>query len=94
MGDPIEATALAEVFAPNRSAANPLYIGSLKSQIGHLEGASGVASVIKTALMLEKGLILPNANFEKSNDQIPLTQWNFKVRHSYSHRFHGLIITS
>lgn len=79
VGDPIEARALHEVFGKGRTARNPLYIGSVKANIGHLEGASGIVSVIKSALMLEKGMILPNTNFEKGNESIPFAEWNLKV---------------
>lgn len=44
--------------------------GALKSNIGHLEGASGIAGIIKTVLVLEKGIIPPNTNFEKLNPRI------------------------
>ncbi len=57
-GDPIEAAALGEVFG-RRSDQRPIIIGSLKSNIGHLEGTSGIASVIKTALMLERRFLIP-----------------------------------
>ncbi|PBP22184.1 beta-ketoacyl synthase domain-containing protein-2 [Diplocarpon rosae] len=77
-GDPIEATALHEVFG-GRTKKQPLFIGSVKSNIGHLEGASGVVSVIKTAMMLEKGFVLPNCNFEKGNPKIPFDEWGLKV---------------
>jgi acyl transferase domain-containing protein len=80
VGDPIEAAALHSVFGEGRSPKDPLYIGSVKSNIGHAEGASGIVSVIKTALMLEKGFILPNINFDKPNPAIPLREWNMKVR--------------
>jgi acyl transferase domain-containing protein len=79
VGDPIEAAALYSAFGEGRSPREPLYIGSVKSNIGHTEGTSGIMSVIKTALMLEKGFILPNINFEKPNEAIPLAQWNMKV---------------
>lgn len=79
VGDPIEATALHDCFGEGRTAKKPLYIGSVKSNIGHLEGASGVVSVIKSAMMLEKGFILPNYNFETPNSKIPLAEWNMKV---------------
>lgn len=79
VGDPIEAAAIHAVFSENRTARQPLYLGSVKSNIGHLEGASGVVAVIKAALMLEKGFILPNINFEKANEAIPLAKWNMKV---------------
>lgn len=79
-GDPIEAAAVHEVFGQGRTARQPLYIGSVKSNIGHLEGASGIVSVIKAAMMLEKDFILPNCNFEKPNPSIPIKEWNLKVR--------------
>lgn len=79
VGDPIEALALYQVFGGGCTAKAPLYIGSVKSNIGHLEGASGVISVIKAAMMLEKRMILPNINFEKANEAIPLKEWNLKV---------------
>jgi acyl transferase domain-containing protein len=79
VGDPIEATALHEVFGEGRSKRQPLFIGSVKSNIGHLEGASGVVSLIKTAMMLEKGFVLPNCNFKKSNPKIPFDEWGMKV---------------
>lgn len=81
VGDPIEAAALRQVFQRGRTAKQPLLIGSVKSNIGHLEGASGIVSVIKTAMMLEKGFILPNCNFEKPNPNIPFAEWNLKVSH-------------
>jgi hypothetical protein len=79
VGDPIEATALHAVFGEGRTARQPLFVGSVKSNIGHLEGASGVVSVIKSAMMLEKGFVLPNCNFEKGNPKIPFAEWNLKV---------------
>ncbi|KAE9366807.1 putative polyketide synthase [Stipitochalara longipes BDJ] len=79
VGDPIEATALHQVFGEGRTKRQPLFIGSVKSNIGHLEGASGVVSVIKTAMMLEKGFVLPNCNFEKGNPKIPFDEWGMKV---------------
>ena len=79
VGDPIEASAVYQALGQGRSPRQPLYIGSVKSNVGHLEGASGVISVIKAAMMLEKELLLPNANYEKTNDEIPMKDWNMKV---------------
>lgn len=80
VGDPIEATALHSVFGNGRSPKEPLYVGSIKSNVGHAEGSSGILALIKTALMLEKGFILPNIHFKKPNEAIPLAEWNMKVR--------------
>lgn len=52
----------------------------MKSNIGHLEGASGVAALIKTILILESGMIPPNTNFEKVNPKIDLDFLKLKVR--------------
>ncbi|RMJ15894.1 hypothetical protein CDV36_004437 [Fusarium kuroshium] len=79
VGDPIEAGALSRVFGNGRTKRFPLYIGSVKTNVGHLENASGIASIIKATLMLEKGFLLPNLNFEKANPNIPLDKWNMKV---------------
>lgn len=54
--------------------------GALKANVGHLEGGSGVAAVIKTIMILEKGIIPPNANFESVNPRIDADFLNLKVR--------------
>lgn len=79
VGDPIEATAIHKVFSEGRTPKDPLHFGSVKSNVGHLENASGVIAVIKAAMMLEKGFILPNTNFKTPNENIPLSEWNMKV---------------
>ncbi|PSN66572.1 reducing type I polyketide synthase [Corynespora cassiicola Philippines] len=70
VGDPIEARAIGECFGAFRSTEDPLHIGAVKTNLGHLEGASGLAGVIKTVLALEKGIIPPNTNFETLNAAI------------------------
>ncbi|KAF5872206.1 putative polyketide synthase protein [Botrytis fragariae] len=70
IGDPIEAAALGSAFKAARTLEDPLYVGALKSNIGHMEGASGIAGVIKAILVLEKAIIPPNANFERLNPRI------------------------
>ncbi|RYP44955.1 hypothetical protein DL768_008640 [Monosporascus sp. mg162] len=79
VGDPIEAGAIYRVFGNGRTKRSPLYVGSVKTNFGHLENASGIISVIKATMMLEKGFILPNVNFQKANEAIPLAEWNMKV---------------
>ena len=78
-GDPLEAGALSKVFGSGRSSDQPLRIGSIKTNTGHLEGASGIAGVIKGVLMLENGLFLPTRNFKTVNPRIPLNTWKLKV---------------
>ncbi|MGK8486677.1 SDR family NAD(P)-dependent oxidoreductase [Nocardia asiatica] len=70
LGDPIEATALAEVYGAGRT--QPLLIGSVKTNIGHTEGAAGVAGVIKAVLMLQHRRIPPSLHFHTPN---PLIEW-------------------
>lgn len=78
LGDPIEAKAISSAFKGLRAPSDPLYIGAVKSNVGHLEGASGIAGFVKTILILESGIIPPNINFEKVNPKIPVDQWNIK----------------
>ena len=79
-GDPLETAAISQVFGLGRSHEQPLHIGSVETNIGHLEGASGVAGIIKTILMLENETILPNRNFQKANKQIRMEDWKLHVR--------------
>ncbi len=79
-GDPVESRAIGSVFGKGRSAQNPLYVSSIKTNIGHLEAASGIAAVIKVALALEKGLIPPSINFETPNADIDMAQLKITVR--------------
>jgi acyl transferase domain-containing protein len=79
-GDPIEAKAIASVFKDSRPLGQPpLLLGSVKTNIGHTETASGLASIIKVVLALEKGYIPPHINFEKPNPKLDLAGWNIKV---------------
>lgn len=78
LGDPIEINALAEALCRNRSANDPLIIGSVKANIGHLEAAAGVAGLIKAALSVKHGVIPPQLHFKTPNplipwDRLPLT---------------------
>ncbi|KAE8380488.1 hypothetical protein BDV26DRAFT_135722 [Aspergillus bertholletiae] len=78
-GDPMEAGAIHRVFTADRERSHPLYVGSIKTNIGHLEGASGLAGMVKAILCLEKGFIPPNMNYEKPNQRLDLEKWNLKI---------------
>ncbi|ROT41106.1 putative polyketide synthase [Sodiomyces alkalinus F11] len=78
-GDPIEAGAIGEVLGKGRPADKPLLIGSIKSNIGHLEAASGLAAIIKVALAFEKGYIPPNHDFQVGNPGILFNEWRLRV---------------
>ena len=79
-GDTIEAGAIGNVFGHKRSADNPLFMGSVKSNIGHLESSSGLAAIIKVALAFEKGYIPPSINYDSPNPGIHFNRWKLKVR--------------
>ncbi|OJD33820.1 polyketide synthase [Diplodia corticola] len=70
VGDPLEMRALAETVGEGRTT--DLYVGSAKTNIGHLEGAAGLAGLIKCVLVVEKGIVPPNVGFEKLNPRIVL----------------------
>ena len=70
LGDPIEVQAAASVYGRGRSADRPLLIGSVKTNVGHLEAAAGVAGVIKVLLSMRAGVIPRHRNFEEPNPAI------------------------
>jgi amino acid adenylation domain-containing protein len=71
LGDAIEATALGNVLRDGRPASNRCAIGSVKTNIGHLEAAAGMAGLIKTSLALKHRLLPPNLHFHTPNPEIP-----------------------
>ncbi|KAL9078526.1 MAG: hypothetical protein Q9157_002549 [Trypethelium eluteriae] len=80
VGDPLELSAVANTLGKaTREAGQPLYVGSVKTNIGHLEGCAGLAGLLKTILCLENGVIVPSLNFEKPNPKLRLDEWGLKV---------------
>lgn len=79
LGDPIEARALGTVLGRGRQADAPLLIGAVKSNLGHLEAAAGVAGFIKAVLAVRKGQIPANLQYENPNPHIPFDQLRLKV---------------
>jgi len=80
MGDSLEASALGAVYGGGRAPDDPLVIGSVKTNIGHTEAASGVASLIKLALALRHRTLPPSIHFRHANPAIPLADWRLKVQ--------------
>ncbi|KAI1073697.1 hypothetical protein F5B20DRAFT_586970 [Whalleya microplaca] len=78
LGDPIEAEAIRRVFQEYRSREHPMYVGAVKSNIGHLEAVAGIAGVIKVILCLERGIIPPNSGFEVLNRRLKDNEWNLR----------------
>lgn len=78
-GDPRETAALANVFTKGKKRDSKLHIGSVKTNIGHLEGASGLAGIIKATWALESKLIPPNMHFNKPNPEIEWEAWQLQI---------------
>jgi epothilone polyketide synthase D len=73
LGDPIEVQALGNALETGRDPNNPVLLGSVKTNIGHTEGAAGVAGLIKLALMIEHDTLVPHLHFNEPSQHIP---WN------------------
>ncbi len=80
LGDPIEARALGAVVGRDRTSFHPCRIGSVKSNIGHLEAGAGIAGLVKTALSLYTGTLYPSCHFEKPNPNIDLEALGLRVQ--------------
>lgn len=79
VGDPIEANALGKVLSHDRPLGDECLIGSVKSNIGHLEAASGIAGLIKVALCLKHGQIPPNLHYQTPNPKILFERFQLRV---------------
>ena len=83
-GDPREAGALGRVLAARREAGNPLPIGSVKTNLGHLEPASGMAGLLKAVLCLKHRAIPASLHFTTPNPDIPFGEMNLEVVSRYT----------
>ncbi len=79
LGDPIEIQALQQVLSENRQPEQVCYIHSVKTNIGHLEAAAGMAGLIKTVLCLQHQCVVPHLHLHTLNPQIPLNQTLFHI---------------
>ncbi|WP_051341764.1 type I polyketide synthase [Pseudonocardia spinosispora] len=79
LGDPIEYEALTEVFGTPRADGTPCVLGAVKSNIGHLEAAAGIAGLIKAVLALRHGRIPGNLHFRTLNPRISLDGTPFVI---------------
>jgi phthiocerol/phenolphthiocerol synthesis type-I polyketide synthase C len=79
VGDPVECTALGRVFGAARAAGDPCRIGSVKTNIGHLEPASGVAGLMKVLLALRHRALPRSLHLVTPNPQIPFAELNLAV---------------
>ncbi len=79
LGDPIEARALGAVLGRARPEGSPLLVGSVKSNLGHLEAAAGITGFVKAVLAVQHGHIPPNLYFETPNPHIPFRSLRLRV---------------
>ena len=79
LGDPIELTALQNVFEEFHNTNNPLYLGSVKANISHLEAAAGIAGMVKLVLALKNKKIPPHINFSQLNPHVSFCQDTFVI---------------
>jgi acyl transferase domain-containing protein/NADPH:quinone reductase-like Zn-dependent oxidoreductase/surfactin synthase thioesterase subunit len=79
VGDPIEARALGKALAPGRNGHEPCVVGAVKSNLGHLESAAGIAGIIKACLVLENGEIPANLHADVPNREIPFEQLGLRL---------------
>ncbi len=84
IGDPIEIAALNQAYSQAALKPGAIAVGSVKSNIGHLNAAAGVAGLIKTSLALRHGSIPPSLYFRKANPKIPFERGPFRVNHTLS----------
>ncbi|MFG2050612.1 SDR family NAD(P)-dependent oxidoreductase [Micromonospora sp. NPDC048935] len=78
-GDPVEAAALGAVLGSARPAGDPLPVGSVKTNIGHLEGAAGIAGLLKVILSVHHRELPPSLHFERPRADVPLDVLNLRV---------------
>lgn len=79
VGDPLELAAIDRALNPNERRKTACFVGSIKSNLGHLEAAAGVAGLIKAALCLNYRKIVPNIHFDHPNPKIPFDQYALKI---------------
>ncbi|TDC61224.1 polyketide synthase, partial [Micromonospora sp. KC207] len=79
-GDPVEAAALGAVLGAARPSGNRLAVGSVKTNVGHLEGAAGITGLLKAVLCVREGVLPPSLNFRTPNPNIPLDELNLRVQ--------------
>lgn len=79
VGDPLEAQAISNTIGKSRPQDDPVIIGSIKANIGHLEAAAGVAGLIKACLCLEHKAVPPQANLKEPNPNIPFDEMNLRL---------------
>ncbi|PZP06938.1 Acyl transferase domain-containing protein [Pseudomonas sp. NFPP10] len=78
-GDPIEARSIGSVYGKGRTGGDRVVLGSIKSNIGHLEAGAGIASLIKAVLTLQHREAFELGNLETPNPDIPFEEWGIQL---------------
>ncbi|WP_199931799.1 polyketide synthase, partial [Streptomyces sp. NRRL S-1896] len=76
VGDPLEAEALGRALGAQRPGASPVRVGSVKTNIGHLEGAAGIAGLLKVVSCVSRRALVPTLHQQEPHPDIPLDRWN------------------
>ena len=79
LGDPIEFGAIGDVFVDSHTKDQPVLVGSVKTNLGHMEPASGIVGVIKTVLQLRSGTVYPHVNLNTPSGRIPWDLYPLRV---------------
>ncbi|SDD18120.1 type I polyketide synthase [Actinokineospora iranica] len=79
LGDPIEMGAIADVFAQSHTKDAPVIVGSVKTNLGHMEPVAGIVGVIKTVLQLRESTIFPHLNYTNPSGRIPWASYPVEV---------------
>ncbi|KAI6502246.1 Type I Iterative PKS [Pyricularia oryzae] len=80
LGDPIEVSAIASTLGACRGPSDlPLYVGSIKGNVAHTEGCSGLAGVLKAVMCLENGVMVPTVGVQKVNPKLKLDEWRLAL---------------
>ncbi|MCY3725621.1 MAG: SDR family NAD(P)-dependent oxidoreductase [Rhodobacteraceae bacterium] len=82
VGDPIEINAVASVYCKGRDPERPLLVGSVKTNLGHLESAAGIAGLMKATLVMQRGIIPKHLHFNNPNPSLDWKRLPLKVTSS------------
>ncbi|ATW47937.1 type I polyketide synthase [Streptomyces peucetius] len=83
VGDPLEASAIGQALGAERSDDRPVRVGSVKTNIGHLEAAAGIVGLLKVVSCVSRRELVPTLNQETGNPRIPFTEWNLEVQREH-----------
>ncbi|MDP3562666.1 MAG: type I polyketide synthase, partial [Legionellaceae bacterium] len=79
LGDPIELDAIQATYGQAHDEQNPLFVGSIKTNMGHLEGAAGIVGLIKSIVQLQKGIIFPHINFQAPTTKFDWSESSIRI---------------